>query len=162
MKETQSPETDNLTATGKFLKIAAYPVSFLTGFFVTKVNISDSAYNHFKHYDGIADIRKEGTGAIKKIFQEGIDNAKKGVGNEGFLKKVVEHRNEYFPKIEGRKKALGIHSFFDEWKVVHRSDKQNAVINGIMVTAVALGALLEVTNTKMFNNFFSRSDSQER
>lgn len=159
MSETSTNNGDKNSATNKVLKILAYPISFATGLFVTKTNLSDAAYNQFKHYGGIEQLRTQGAEGMRQILEEGAHNALLGISNSGLPDKVVEHRANYFPKFEARKKAFGINNIVDEWKIAHRSEKHNAVINGIMVTAVVLGALLEVTNSKMFNNFFSKKDS---
>jgi hypothetical protein len=105
-------------------------------------------------------IQTESGQKLEKVFLDGLVNndAKK---NEGLIDRVVEARKHSFEEIAARKKMLNLDTVGKEWKLMHRSQKQTAIINALTVGAVTLGAMLAAGNLKVFRNASFKKDEDQ-
>lgn len=142
----------------QIVKLAAYPISVGLGLWAARVNISDACYNTIRDFDGFGDFLQQRRIGLGDKFRAARRNIEAGISNEGFPNIVRADRLDYFPIVEQRKLDLGIKNVFDEIKFIHRSHKQTAIINGLTIGAVSLGALLAVANSRAVNNLFAKSD----
>lgn len=147
----------------KALKVLAFPISLATGFWTMKINTSDSVYSRLKIDGGLDDLRDSLLKERRAMTQEAVSQ----IGTKGesaavqhFLQESKATDGAYFKKIEGRLEELGLHSFPAQWEFIHRSQKQSAIINGLTITGITLGALLSVANSKALARFFADDDDK--
>lgn len=159
-----SPSADNPSLFSKLLSWAAYPASAVAGLWTAKKNVEDGVYERLKIDGGLDDIRapllaerKAMTeGAVKNILAEQISQVQ-----QSFLPDSLSKDKGYFQKVEQRIRDLGLEPIGKQWKFVHRSHRQNAVINGIFMSSVTLGAMLGIADSKTLEHLLRGKESSQ-
>jgi hypothetical protein len=162
--EKSSSVSEDPSLFSKGLSWAAYPISALAGLWTAKVNIGDAVYDRLKIDKALDDIRTPLTEQRAALSQEATSDILSGQITERasrYAEKCNAADKAYFPKVEARIKALGLEAFADQWKFVHRSQKQSAIMNGVFMSSVTLGAILGIADSKVLAHLFSsRRDEQ--
>ena len=144
----------------KVLKLIAWPVSVVTGFMVAHTEVRDKAYNMAKR-QGVFDAllpthNNENRANHAQRVADVIDK-------EAFMAEHIHIKQSYSKQIQSQMEHMGIGSFTKKWNYIHRTDKQNAVISGVMIGAVALGALLTASASRNINELlFGNSKDDEK
>jgi hypothetical protein len=159
---TAAPEEAKKTPLfNRVLKMAAYPAAALSGFWATSVNVHNSAYNKAKALGAFDDILETATTRSKSE----VEARRKGqISLEEFSEKWPKSKLAFQEAAEARMKYMGLDSFKNKWKYMAKESKQEAVLVGLTVTGIAIGALLTIANSKTVGNLFGseKDDSKSR
>lgn len=161
--EKTSFSPDNPSLFSKWLSWAAYPVSAVAGLWTAKVNIGDAVYDRLKRDKALDDIRNpliEQRATLSQEAASDIISSQITDRVSRYAEKCNVADKAYFHNVGARLKALGLDSFAEQWKFVHRSQKQSAVMNGVFMSSVTLGAILGIADSKVLAHLFSRRDEQ--
>ena len=77
-------------------------------------------------------------------------------------KRSIVNKLSYQKLADERMEKIGLDSFAKKWNYMAKANKQDAVLIGMTVFGVAIGALLTMSNSKTLNNLFSKDSSQEQ
>lgn len=161
----QNQQSDSSTSIfNRTLKILAIPVSLATGFWTMKTNTSDAVYQRLKIDGGIDDLRNPLLEKRKDLTQTLVSQLSTHEDPSALAQFHKESKlidAAYFKKIEGRLEELGMESFPAQWKFIHRSHRQSAIINGLTISGIAIGALLSIANSKALARAFSLGDDDQ-
>lgn len=148
----------------KVLSWAAYPLSAVAGLWTARKNIGDGVYERLKIDGGLDDLRDPllverrtlTEGAAKNILAQQISQVR-----QSFLADSSSIDKLYFQKVEQRIRDLGLEPIGKQWKYVHRSHRQNAVMNGIFMSSVTLGAMLGIADSKTLDHLLRGKESSQ-
>lgn len=166
--ETTVEKREKMPWVNRIISIAAYPIAGISGIWVAANELHNAAYQKAKGLDGnphFGEIQKLYDGKyvdIAKKFEDGLLNTQQRLTAEWAVKK------EYSKAVGGKMKALGfgdgwgrMEDLPNKWHSVNRGTKQSAIISGLTVAGVAIGALLTIANSKSLIEYFSQ-DSQAK
>jgi hypothetical protein len=149
--EENGYSTENPSRFSKLLSWMAYPASAIAGLWTAHVNIGDAVYDRLKTDHALDDLRsnllQERRGLSEAAAKE-CTTGKPGDHCRSYAERCIETDRRYFPKIEQRLRELELDTFGKQWKFVHRSHRQNAVMNGMFMSSVVLGAMLGIADSK--------------
>ena len=163
--DNEAHKTESSSPFTKALKILAYPISLGAGLWTARINTSDATYQRMKIDGGIDDLRntlmakrKEMTQkAVASLEHEGAETA-----TREFIAASKVADKAYFKAIEDRYAKLGLSTFAEQWDFIHRSQRQDAIINGLTITGITIGALLTIANSKAVSNLFEPGEESPR
>lgn len=150
--------TEHETFINKVLRVVAYPVAAISGFFVTANEVHNAVYSKLKDTPGdpyFGEIAKKFKGEYAKNAQEYISGE---IDAAARLQDELRIKKQYSEAIGAKLSELGfsdgffrMKNFTNKWQTVSRGTKQNAVINGLTVAGIAIGAILSTTNSRLFD-----------
>jgi hypothetical protein len=140
------------TPFSKALKLLTYPVSALVGYKIMKSQIRDATYDNLKRYDAFEDIRPAHHDQLHKM----IERFQKGEP-VNILKETVRQQEKYQAQLTARFKELGLGTIEKQWEFIHKSQKQNVLLNGFTAAGITIGALLTMANSKSFVDVLDQS-----
>lgn len=160
----QSTQDSTPALFSKVLSWAAYPVSAVAGMWTARKNIGDGVYERLKRDGGLDDLRDPllverrtlTEGAAKSILAQQVDRVR-----QSFLPDSSSKDKAYFEKVEQRIRDLGLEPIGKQWKYVHRSHRQNAIINGIFMSSVTLGAMLGIADSKTLEHLLRGKETSQ-
>ena len=90
------------------------------------------------------------------------------------LKQIVERFHQHQPvnvltetrtaheaygvRVTERLNEMGLGSLTEQWRFIHKTQQQNALMTGFTAGAISLGALLTVANSKTFARALAKKD----
>ena len=156
--ESQSSQEQS-SLVGKAVKILSYPLAALSGFWAAKVSVHNSAYNTAKSLGAFDDILESATPKSKMDIKEGVQGI---IDTAECYRRSIVNKLSYQKLADERMEKIGLDSFAKKWNYMAKANKQDAVLIGMTVFGVAIGALLTMSNSKTLNNLFSKDSSQEQ
>jgi len=153
---------DNPHFINRMIKIVAYPISLAAGFLVTNTSVRDSAYQKAKKRGGFDDIEIKFGG---KDRQDLVLKNSQLITQEEWLERAIKNKLSHSAAVQEKMEELGINRFASKWKYINRGNKQKAIIDGLTVAGISIGAILTIANTKSLTEFFfgeSKNNGQDR
>lgn len=130
----------------------SYLVSGYSGWMATDLSIRSSMYKNFAAQGVFNDLQKERNADYKKILD------KIAGGDKDKIAETVHALEEgYRLKVRERFKEIGIDGMSDWWRTLKRNQRMDAIVNGLTVSGIAIGALMLVSNSREFNALLSRN-----
>lgn len=118
----------------------AFGASAAAGLATARIYVNDAVYDNLKKHGAFDDIVTPHRSELQTLIKDQIGEGK--VAN--FASRLAEVKSGYYPDVTKRIEEMGIKGVRDEWKAVHRSQRQNAAILGLTVSSIMIGACLEV------------------
>jgi hypothetical protein len=147
----------------KALKALSVPIGAVSGYIVTRINIRHSAYENAKNHNMFKDITGSGTKreqAMHVIGEAVIGAEKTGKQFEVLAQSIPLHA-DYQKAFTKRMETAKLGTFLKQWKFTSSFQQQNAVINGLTVAGVAIGAIYAIASSKMIQHAFSNRDAEK-
>lgn len=134
------------------LTVVAYPISAAAGLYAAKQNIRDHSSKYHRKigtFQGIEDLERQTKEAVEKAEATG--------GNPRLeMAKGVERVEEFKAT---RFKQMGYKSVLHNFRDLTENGRTEAVVVGLTVTGITLGALLMIANSKnTFDKIFGHAD----
>ncbi len=158
----ENKERDSLIT--RILKVAAFPVAGISGLWVTSNDLHTSAFSKAKsvsgnpHFGPIADKYRNEYIANAQAFEAKLP----GSSQAEFLAKELEIKTRQSMEVGAKLEEMGFgHRYFglkdlgNKWRYVNRGSRQQALINGMTVAGITVGAILSVSSSKLLDNVFS-------
>jgi len=155
----ENREEDGIVS--KILRVIAFPVAAMTGFFAARTSVHNSAYNQAKMLGAFDDILSEATPKSRADIQELVNHT---IDTAEYLKRSAKIKSAYQAVGDVRMKELGLSNFVRKWKYMAKADQQVVTRAGLAAAGVTLGALLSIADSKLFTRLFSshsKKDSKE-
>jgi hypothetical protein len=153
-----SEERSNLLH--RFLKIFAFPIAAVSGFWATHTSVRSSA---FKTAEDLKIFRKI-DGDYLRERKAHIDAHDRGqISMAELHKRDTILKREHRGKIRTRMGEIGRSNFVTQWDYISRSSRQRAIIDGMTVVGVSIGAMLTIGDSKwLTDQLFHRGDDKEK
>jgi len=175
MEESAKPvpvlETeDNPHIFNKILKVVAYPVAAISGLWVAGREVHNGVYQKASSVEGnpiFGDIRSQFKPQYTKNAEEAVSGA---ISKEVFLANEfaikTEHSRAIGERLEkigfsNRNQGFGFKNFAAKWKYVNNGTKQSAIIQGLTVSGIAIGAMLTIANSKSIIDYFAKDKDKD-
>lgn len=140
---------------GKVLKWAGYPVAAVSGYLVTRTAVNEETYETAKRFGVFDDILKEyrplNDVNVKARMADEISQSE-------FLARSAITKAGYSKAASKRLEHMGVSEFPEMWNYIRRGARQRAVIEGMTVAGIAIGAWLTIANSKPFASLFAKDD----
>ena len=149
---------ENPNAFSRALKVIAYPFALVAGFWATNVRVHNSAYNVARTLKGFEDILGQETPKSEKEMAQRIAGE---LEKDEFFSRAINNRLSYTKAATERMEHLGLDSFYKKWRYIAEESKQVAIIEGLTISGIAIGALLTMANSKRLTTLFSRKHTEE-
>ena len=151
--QAEAPEKKPISRSVYAVSLGA---SGAAGLASARIYVSDAVYDNLKKHGAFTDIHTPHKSQLEGLIQQQLGEGK--VAN--FATRLAEVKSSYYPEITKRIDEMGIKGLRDEWKAVHRSQRQNAAIIGMTVSSIMIGACLEVA--RAVNDYSNRKESAAR
>lgn len=158
-----SAEQEKANIVTRVLKVLTFPISAAAGFLVTHIEVRGHANKQAKQQRAADPI-------FDKIVQANDDaiaeNTRRFDAKEVTLKEFRalerENRKTYRRDADARMKQLGRGNFLGKFDYISRSNKNQALIEGITVATIAIGVLLTIADSKTLNNMFQKDENEQK
>jgi hypothetical protein len=135
----------------RILRVAAYPIALASGLWATHTDLRNTSYDSARRQGAFNDLLEK----HRPIASQGVQDRIAGkISAEEFFQQAMKNKGEYSKAVDERMKTLGVKSMFDKWKYINRADKKHALVEGMKVVGISLGAMLTVANSKSLVDFF--------
>lgn len=134
----------------KVLRVLAFPISFISGLIVAHVQVRGSAAREAINDGSLKDIVDNYSKQRSPIITARIRGE---LSAEEFSKLSIEARDIYRHAADARMQHMGHGSFLERLSYVPRSAAQKALLEGVAVAGVTLGALLALSNSRLLSVF---------
>jgi hypothetical protein len=141
----------------RVLKVAAYPIAAVTGYWFTKTSIRGSVYDNVRNHQVLDDLRDP---VMEEMRVRGRDAAQKAKRGEhvDFFKEVEAIHVNYAAKVDERLEKLTLGTLGQQWKFTQKHQKQQALMNGFTAAAITIGALLSIAHSKTISQTLNHRD----
>lgn len=156
-EKTSEDESDTPGMLTRILKVAAYPIAVISGYWVTKVTVHNYAYDNAKFMKGVKSISEPHRSALQAIGEE-ADAVIKNGGTYDLPAKVSPLFEKHTPAVAERLEKLGLGTLRKQWNFTSTYQQHQAVINGLTAAGIAIGSLLMIANSKTFSRMFSKQE----
>ena len=148
-----APEKEQKTSPFmKAIEILTFPVSGLAGLWTTHISIRNDAQEVAKAPDLF--LHKTFTDYQKVRVKHDHLRETNAITKQEWQALDTGSRNAYRAILDAKMEEHGLGTFMSKWNYVSRSARQKAVIEGMGVAMVAVGALLSITNSKFVQHMF--------
>jgi len=156
----------------KALNVAAYPISGLLGLWTTANDVHYAAYVKLKTQKR-ADGKSIAFGDLEEKYgaQYAENGAKLVAGSIDageFLSKDLAIKELHSPQVGARMAAaglgnewLGLKKLPQKWQFIGRDGKQRAVISGLTIAGISIGALLTIANSKSLGSLLGGKEKED-
>ncbi len=143
----------------KILKAVSVPVAAAAGFTVTYTEVRGNARKSAKQDGTLSDVVKD-----NEISQGAVIELRKAgqISKEEFLARSATNRDIYRKAADARLDHMGHGSFLKKFDYISRSNKSRAIIEGLAVTGIAIGAMFAVANSKVLDTMFSKKSDEDK
>lgn len=141
----------------RLLRVLAYPIAAISGYWAADVSAHNSAYNTAKSLGAFDDILAVSTPRSRLEIQELITDK---IATKEFWSKALASKSEYQIKADERMYKMGLRGFRSKWDYMAKANRQDAILVGMTVAGIAIGALLTMAESKAINNLFGSDDRQ--
>lgn len=146
-----APANEEKSAINTTLKLLSYPLAVVAGAWATNSTVRAGFYKGVSKLKEFKDIEEK----YGKQYQDASTQCKKGLIDKAQrAESWATTRKNQLQEIEGLMETLGTNTFLSKWKEISRGNQQNAIITGLSVTGIAIGAILTVSNSKTLSGFF--------
>lgn len=143
--QQSEPEIATWKRVTRFLTI---PAGLWSGIWSMRQTVHNRAYETSKALGAYDDI----LAVMTPKSQENMSNLLAGnINTEEFWKRSMKLKAEFQHLGDERSKSIGLTSFLHKWQYMPRSAKQEAIINGITVSSVVVGAMIALSANKSFS-----------
>jgi hypothetical protein len=149
---------ENPTTFNKIMKAVGYPVAAISGLWATKVSVHNNAYNTAKKLGAFDDILEKTTPESRSQIKDLINNA---IPTEEYITKSLQSKAAYQAAADERLELMGLNTFKNKWDYMAKASKQDAVLIGLTVSGIAIGAWLSIANNKSLSNLFSNGKEND-
>jgi hypothetical protein len=167
---TTTPPSEKPGIVSKTLRVIAYPVSAFAGYWVAKQRIRDSAYENAKFHNAFGakgEMVRRGEEGVQK-FHEKL----KEIGTEAqkairdgtpfdIVEKVGHHHAAHKQDVEAGLKAVGLGPLYKRWKFNTPHQKNMAILDGVTIAGISIGALLTMADSKTLSHLFVSKDREK-
>ncbi len=133
---------------GGWLNILAYPASLVSGFFVWKNHVYQESLGTRERKGDFDELQKKSKEEYAVINEEIKTN--RSLSDLEKREKQYQHRINYDKGREAILKEKGFTNIFHHYKGIASHARDNALISGLTIFGVSLGAMLMVANSKSF------------
>jgi hypothetical protein len=130
--------------------LASYGVAGVSGAVAVDLNVRQSMYKNFATHGIFNDLQAIRTKQYKDLYA----NIEKGEVHD-VPSQVSTIEKIYRANIKERFEGMGIKHFGDWWHTLTRSQKLDAVVQGLTVSGIAIGALMMINNSPELERFFN-------
>jgi hypothetical protein len=155
-ENTTTPDSPSLYQ--RVMKLLAYPVAIASGYWAASTRVHNDAYNQAKRLGVFNDVLKDMTPKSEAVVQNRIDNK---ITVEKFTHDSMELKGEYQRLADARLKHVGLDTFRKKWNYMEKSSKQVAIIEGLTVFGIAIGAMLTMGESKALSKIFSKKEKSD-
>jgi len=155
-----APEkTEKAPFLNRALRIAAYPLALISGFWMTEKQLHDNAYQNLKRYKAFDDFLKPGeSGGLEA---RNLANVQDRIHNrttvEEFLEKSAGTKMEYSAQVTERMEHMGLGksytNFIRKWNYNNSGGKTEAWLKGATVTGIVAVVVLTMAQSKSLLEF---------
>lgn len=146
--KTESHAASNLHT---LVDAISYGVAGYSGWLATDLSIRTGMYKNLASQGVFDDIQKQRKSDYQNLLREAE------TGNQIILPEKIRVLEEtYRDSVRQRIEGLGIKGMEDWWKLLKRNQKMDAIVQGLTVSGIAIGALMLVTNSREFNALVAR------
>lgn len=152
------PAQEKTSLLEKAVRLFAFPIAGISGLWAGHVSLRSSTKNTAKDFGVFARIDKE------RIPVSTATTMKRLAGETSvaeFLAEDAANKAEYTRQVGVELEKLGLNKTANQWKYVSQISKQRAVIEGMTVAGIAVGALLTITESKLLSRMFTHNKDQE-
>lgn len=139
------------------LKIAAYPVSVISGYLVGDNYIRKGSYKNFARHGVFDDIQAQRKERFHTLLQELPSG--KAIGNVSRTVQQIE--KIYRADVKARFEQMGLHGLPDYWKTLHRDQKIDTLVMSATAAGIAIGAMLTIAHEKDWVKSLAKDQRQE-
>lgn len=140
------------------MKTTFVPVSALLGLLVANTEVRGSANRKALTETTLKDIAEKQMKAKSKLQAERLAGK---ISKQEFQQLETEQLRNFRKAVDTRMKYMG-YNFLNKFNYVARSDAQKAIIDGITVAGITIGALFAVGNSKSIVDFLSGDEEKEK
>ena len=156
-KESSSaPAKEEKTSVfSKVVDIIAFPAAALTGYWTAHTSIRNDAQEIAKAPDlFLHDL-------FDKYQKKRVEYDRKREANlitkEEWQELDKTTRDEYRYLLDTKMEEHGLGSFMSKWNYITRTERQKALIEGMGVSMIVVGALFSISGNKLMENLFGHS-----
>lgn len=160
MLEAPIDNEDNPGLINRAIKVLAYPFSAVIGYWVTRSHIRNSTYDNLKEHGGFSDILPSHDEGLRKSIGGAVERVNRGEIVE-IVKETAPLQHEYTAAIRNRFRQMGVGDLSKQWGFIHKTQKHQAMLDGLTATGITLGSLLVIANSKAIGKLFQRRDKDE-
>lgn len=153
---TEAKETPH--PLNRMLAVAAFPISALTGYWTASVTAHHASYNKAKGLGTFDDLSAIASSKGKADIQDAL---KGEITTEEFGQRVIKNTEAFrtpgFERMEklGLQYSHDLKTFKNKWNFMSLESRQTALLNGLAVSGITIGAVLSMANSKTLTNMFS-------
>jgi hypothetical protein len=149
---------DDSSFLSKLLRFVAFPVAGVSGYYASLTEVRNKAHQVARQtgvLDDIDPLWEAQRKANAKLRVEGAITE-----TEHLLRDRV-NRAGHRAALDARMEYMGLGGFLPKLNYISRSSKQRALIDGMTVAGISLGALLTIANSKSITTLFSDDTAEE-
>lgn len=152
-----APDTENKTSNegltvSRLIKWLTYPIAAVSGFWAANVSVHNNAYNTAKTLGAFDDILDVATPKSISDLHQGVVGK---ISTAECYARSIENKLNYQKLADERMAKIGLDSFRSKWNYMAKANKQDAVLIGMTVFGIAIGALFAISESKTLNNLIS-------
>jgi hypothetical protein len=162
MAETEPKRTSAETGfLSKALKVLAFPVAAVSGYWFAQTSIRNSAYDNAKFTGAVKGVSEPHRDALQKIGEKANAIIEKGKTFD-LPKEVRPLFEEHAPLVTKRLEDLNLGTLRKQWGFTSKYQKQQAIMNGLTAAGIAIGAVLSIANMKSIQQAFNRQGTEPK
>ncbi|MEZ5692147.1 MAG: hypothetical protein R3D71_10870 [Rickettsiales bacterium] len=129
---------------GRFLNVAAYPLSIGAGYYVTDKQIYNSSREQLSRRGAF----KEDCEKMKEAGKQVLGEAE-NLSGEQVREKFKSIANTFEESVDKTFNKMGYKNMFHHFDHLPAHDRNSAIVNGLFAFGVSIGALLSVANSRI-------------
>jgi len=154
----QKKTDSELGVLGNLIKAIAYPFSAIVAAWTTRNSIRDSVYDELKKHGAFKTLLDGHELKMGQLLQN-PPTVEKAIQT---IEDKIKLDKEFYNKTTDLLKERKLDGISRQWKFINLSNKQNAVLRGMTVMGITLGALIAIANSKTFTDLFKKQESVEQ
>lgn len=146
----------------KALKVLAYPIAALAGYWITRNQIRHSEFTKLKEEKELRDITDPYKKA-KLVINKKIKEAPTKEAKKTFQKEAAELSRDYTNNIRKRFEELGVDTMHAQLKDIYKPQFHKALLEGFTGASIVLIGILSLADSKALTHLFNKEekDSQQ-
>lgn len=160
MADDMQKSTDEVGWGSKALKLLGFPIAAISGYWSGSVSIRNSAYDNAKEHGLFDDFHSSSHDSMKNIGAKARQAISEGKPFDILTESVPLHTMRD-AQIAERLEKVGLGNFEKQWKFTSRYQKQNALLNGLTVAGIAIGAIFSMAHSKAVQKLFTKHEPSQ-
>ena len=141
------------------LKAVSIPVAMFSGFFVLQRRVNKNAYDVAKSHGAFDKEMHETSEKARLNLQQGISGE---ITAKEFQKTARKLRRNYSESVKKTMQKLELDDFPKVWHHISKDAREKAIIEGMTVAGIAVGALLTIADNRWLSGQLKRDDKDEK